>query len=286
MDRVHYLGYIVDQHGVHVDPAKIQVIHDWPDITTLTKLRSFLGLANFYRRFVLGYSHIAWALIQITRGGGKEKFVWGWSQQQYFDDLKQCLCSAPVPSLPDLQHPFEIKTDASDYAVGIILTQHDHPMAYHSETLSDVVCKFPTYDKEIYSIVKACYQWRHYIVGKETIIHTNHNPLQFMQTQGKLQNDLHQKWSTYLHQFHLNIKYNTGSTNFVADCLNKLPVATLTTVLDSCGHETSRWPQLYETDPDFPNTYQMLGANEVVDNFHIQDGFLCCLGHTCVPSRE
>jgi hypothetical protein len=91
MDKVHYLGYIIDQHGVHVDPAKIQVIHDWPTPTTLTELQSFLGLANFYCRFVLEFSHIAWALSQITRGGGKETFAWGWSQQQAFDDLKKCL---------------------------------------------------------------------------------------------------------------------------------------------------------------------------------------------------
>jgi hypothetical protein len=80
MDRVHYLGYIIDQHGVHVDLAKIQVIRDWPTPTTLTKLRSFLGLADFYHRFVLGFSHIAWALGQINRGGGMAKFVWGRSQ--------------------------------------------------------------------------------------------------------------------------------------------------------------------------------------------------------------
>jgi hypothetical protein len=81
MDRVHYLGYIIDRHGVHVDPAKIQVIHDWPAPTTLTEIWSFLGLANFYRRFMLGFSHIAWALGQINSGGGKAKFAWGQSQQ-------------------------------------------------------------------------------------------------------------------------------------------------------------------------------------------------------------
>jgi hypothetical protein len=147
MDKVHYLGYIIDQHGVHVDPSKIQVICDWPALTTLTEIQSFLGLANFYCRFVLGFSHIAWALNQVTRGGGKEKFVWGMSQKQSFDDLKQRLCSSPLLSLPNLQQPFEIKIDALDYVVGLILTQHVHPVAYNSETLSDVVCKYPTYDK-------------------------------------------------------------------------------------------------------------------------------------------
>jgi hypothetical protein len=103
MDMVHYLGYIIDHHGIHVDPSKIQVIRDWPTPTTLIELWSFLGLANFYCRFMLGLSHIAWALSQITRGGGKDKFAWGQSQQQAFDDLKQCLFSTPVLSLLDLQ---------------------------------------------------------------------------------------------------------------------------------------------------------------------------------------
>jgi hypothetical protein len=177
MDRVHYLGYIIDQHGVHVDPTKIQVICNWTAPKTLTELQSFLGLANFYHKFVLGFSHIAWALSQIKRGGGRENFAWGQSQQKAFDDLKQRLCSSPVLSLPDLQHPFEIERDASEYVLGAILTQHGHLVAYHSETLLDTVCKYPTYNKEMYSIVQAYLQWRHYILGKETVIHTNHKPL-------------------------------------------------------------------------------------------------------------
>jgi hypothetical protein len=144
MDRVQYLGYIVDVHGVHVDPTKIQVIRDWPTPTTLIEIYSFLGLANFYCRFMLGFSHIAWALSQITRGGGKTKCVWGMSQQKAFDDMKQRLCSTPLLSLPDSEQPFEIKTNDSYYVVGAVITQHDHPMTYHSETLSYVVRKYPT----------------------------------------------------------------------------------------------------------------------------------------------
>jgi hypothetical protein len=131
--------------------------------------------------------------------------------------------------------------------------------------------------------VQACYQWRHYILRRETVIQIDHKPLQFMQTQGKLQNDCHQKWSTYLQQFHLNIKYKIGSTNCIVDCLNIPPIKALTTVLESCAHETSGWPQLYETDPDFTTNYQILGEKEVVDNFHLQDGLLCHLGHIFVP---
>jgi hypothetical protein len=102
---------------------------------------------------VLGFSHITWTLNQLTTGGGKETFVWGLSQQQAFDDSKKHLCSSLVLSLPDLQHPLEIEIDPSDYAVGSVLTQHGHPMEYHSETLSYAVCQYATYEKEMYSIV-------------------------------------------------------------------------------------------------------------------------------------
>jgi hypothetical protein len=177
MNQVQYPGYIVDEHGVHVDPTKIQVIHDWPAPTTVIELRSFLGLANFYRRFVLGFSHIAWALIQVTKGGGRSNFTWWKEKKRAFNDMKHHLCSTLVLSLPDLQQPFEIEIDASDYVVGAVLTQHGHPVAYHSKTLSDTIWKYPTYDKEMYSIVQDFHQWKHYTLGKETIIHIDHKPL-------------------------------------------------------------------------------------------------------------
>jgi hypothetical protein len=92
----------------------------------------------------------------VTKGGCKTKFVWSISQQKHFDDLKHRLCSTPMLALPDLQQPFEIETNASDYVVSVFFTQHGHPVAYHSETLSDVIHKYPTYEKEMYSIVKVC----------------------------------------------------------------------------------------------------------------------------------
>jgi len=133
-----------------VDLSKIQVIWDWPAPTTLTELCSFLGLANSYRKFVLGFSHITWPLSQVTKGGAKTKFFWSESQQKAFTELKHHLCLAPVLALPDLQQPFEVKTDASDYDIGAVLTQQRHPVAYHIEKLSDKVQKYPTYDKEVF----------------------------------------------------------------------------------------------------------------------------------------
>jgi hypothetical protein len=148
MDRVQYLGYNVDEDGMHVDPSKIHVIRVCLSPTTLTEVHRFLNLANFCCRFMLGFSHITWVLNQVTRGGGKEKFMWGISQQQVFDDLNKFLCLTLVISLPDLQQPFEIEINDLDYVVGTVLIQHRHPLAYHSETLLDAIHKYPNYDKK------------------------------------------------------------------------------------------------------------------------------------------
>eukprot|EP00253_Pinus_taeda_P012180 PITA_12180 len=165
MRQVQYLGYIIDERGVHVDPTKIQVIWDWPAATT-NGASQLLGPCNFL----------------------SEAFV----------ELKHQLYSASILTLPDLQQPFEIETNTLDYAIGAVLTQHGHLVAYHSATLSYTIRKYPTYDKEKYSIVQDFQQWKHYILGKEMVIHIDHCPLQFMQTQGKLQRNHHQKGYTYL----------------------------------------------------------------------------------------
>jgi len=102
MTQVQYLGYVIGERGVHVDPTKIKVIRDFPTPTTLMELRNFLGLSNFYRRFMLGFSHITWPLSQVTKGGVKENFFWSESQQNVFFELKHHLCFAPILTLPYL----------------------------------------------------------------------------------------------------------------------------------------------------------------------------------------
>jgi hypothetical protein len=96
---------------------------------------------------MLGFSHIAWALDQVTMGGGKEKNLWAMFQKKSFNDLKKHFFSSLILSLSYLQHPFEIDTYGSDYVLGVVITQHGHLVVYNSETLSAVVRKYPTYDK-------------------------------------------------------------------------------------------------------------------------------------------
>ena len=144
-------------------------------------------MVNFYRRFILGFSHIAWPLNQLTKGNGKTVFKWTPKEQQAFEKIKNKICTALVLVLPDLHQPFEIEMDASDYALSVVITQSSHPIVFHSKSFSDTVRIYSTYEKKLYAIVQALKQWRHYILGKEIVILTDHKPLQFASSQLNLQ---------------------------------------------------------------------------------------------------
>ena len=124
---------------------------------TLTKLHSFLDLTNFYRRFMLGFSDIAWPLNQVIKGVAKDKFVWSKPHNKGFEDLKHCLCLTPLLTLLVLQQPFDIGTNALYYVIHATLSLHGHLVDYHIDTILAMVHKYPTYDKETYSIIQACH---------------------------------------------------------------------------------------------------------------------------------
>jgi hypothetical protein len=137
----------------------------------------------------------------------KNTFHWGGKQQKVFDTLKQKISTAPVLALPNFQQPFEIETDANVYAMGVVLMQYRKPICYHSETFNQAFVNYPTYDKELYALVQSVKKWKHYLLGKETIIHTDHQPLQYFQAQTKLQQSQHYRWMGFLQQFHLVMNY-------------------------------------------------------------------------------
>lgn len=139
------MAHIVRGGELKIDPSKVEVIVNWPKPESATEVRSFLGATHCWRKFIANFSLIA-ALLRALRGL-KQVFKWGGKHQKAFDTIKEKISTTPVLALPDLQHPFEIETDANDYTMGAVLMQHGKPICYHSETFTSVVVNYPTYDK-------------------------------------------------------------------------------------------------------------------------------------------
>ncbi len=179
-----YLGHNVGGGELKIDPSKVEVILTWTKPNTVTKIRRFLGVAQYWRKFIANFSSIATPLHALT--SVKKVFHWGDVQQKAFDSLKQKISSASVLALSDLRQPFEVQMDVSDYAMGEVLLQHGKPISFHSEIFNGAITNCPTYEKELYALVQCVKKWKHYLIGKDTIIHIDHQPLQYLQSQSKL----------------------------------------------------------------------------------------------------
>src|SRR5262249_9083556 len=132
--KIKYLGHVVEQGRIRMDKQKVRAIQDWRIPTGVSELRSFLGLANYYRKFVEGYSRRIAVLTDLLKKG--QPWIWSNECQSAFEDVKRVLISDPVLTLPDLNKPFEVHIDASDFALGGVLMQNDHPIAYESRKLN------------------------------------------------------------------------------------------------------------------------------------------------------
>jgi hypothetical protein len=194
-----YLGHIVGGGELKIDPSKVKVILEWPKPNNVTEVRSFLGATQCWRKFIANFSSIAAPLHAVT--SVKQVFQWGGKQQKAFDTLKEKIGLELVLSLPNLRQSFEIQTDASNYAMGAILLQHGKPICFHSETFNGAVINYPTYDKELYALVQSVKKWKHYLLGKETIVHIDHQPLQYLHSQTKLQQARHFRWMGFYNNF-------------------------------------------------------------------------------------
>lgn len=173
-----YLGFIVGGGELRVDPAKVKVITEWPRPRSVTEIRSFMGACQYLRKFIQNSSLVASPLHSLTKAN--QAFVWTNEHEDTFLLLKRKISEAPVLALPDLQKPFEIEADASGYAMGVVLMQEGRPVAYHSEMFQGATKNYPIYDK--LALHQAVKHWRVYLLGKETVVHTDHRPLQYLQT--------------------------------------------------------------------------------------------------------
>ncbi|KAJ9159677.1 hypothetical protein P3X46_025162, partial [Hevea brasiliensis] len=217
MEKVVFLGFVISANGVEVDDEKIRAIKDWPIPKSASEVRSFHGLASFYRRFIKNFSTIAAPLNDLFKKN--VNFVWEQKQDDAFHKIKDMLCSALVLALPDFSKTFEIECDASGIGIGAVLMQDKRPIAYFIDKLNGAALNYSTYDKELYALVRALETWQHYLWPKQFVIHTDYESLKHIKGQNKLSRR-HAKWVEFLETFPYVIQYKHGKENVVADALS------------------------------------------------------------------
>jgi hypothetical protein len=167
-----------------VDEMKIEAIESWLVPQSITQVRSFLGLAVFYRLFVKDFSTIAAPLHELMKKG--VVFHWGRAQEESFSTLKDKLTHTPLLQLPNFGKTFELECDASGVGIGGVLIQDGKPVAYFSEKLHGPVLNYSTYDKELYALVRSLETWSHYLWPNEFVIHSDHESLKYLCSQNNL----------------------------------------------------------------------------------------------------
>lgn len=225
-DTVEYLGYIISPHGISMARDKVETIATWKQPDSKRAVQSFLGFANFYRRFVRNYSSLVKPLTDLTRSNSE--FLWTDEATHAFEALKSAILSGPILLHPDPTKPFTVETDASDFAIGAVLSQESaftkklHPVAFFSRKLLPAELNYTVHDKELLAIVNALKHWRHYLVGSHHIIDifSDHKNLTFFQTR-RLLKQRHARWSEILSEFNFRLCYRPGKLNTVADALSR-----------------------------------------------------------------
>ncbi|KAL0148420.1 hypothetical protein M9458_056230 [Cirrhinus mrigala] len=204
-DRVQFLGYYISPEGIEMDPKKVAAVQDWPTPTTVKELQRFLGFANFYRRFIKGYSQITSVLTSLLKGA-KKTITWTSAAQTVFTQLKSAFCTAPVLKHPDPNSPFIVEVDALPPA-----------------KLSSAEQNYDVGNRELLAIKLALEEWRHWLEGAQfpfTVI-TDHKNLQYLQG-AKRVNPRQARWALFFTRFDFHISYRPGTKNTKADALSRL----------------------------------------------------------------
>ncbi|WOH04342.1 hypothetical protein DCAR_0623751 [Daucus carota subsp. sativus] len=273
---MRFLGYVVSHEGIKVDPSKILAIEQWPQPSSITEVRSFHGLASFYRRFISNFSGIMAPITDCMKG---TKFQWTAEADAAFHEIKHRLTSAPILILPDFSLPFELHCDASKTGIGAVLSQSGRPVAYFSEKLSGAKLRFSTYDVEFYAVVQAVKHWRHYLFQREFVLYTDHDSLKHLGSQDKISHR-HASWFSFLQQFTFVIKHKAGVSNRVADALSRRHGLLTEFRFHVPGFES--FLELYLDDPYFSHILTQLQQGEHTD-FVLEDGFLFRGIQLCIP---
>jgi ribonuclease HI len=234
LQKVSFLGHVLTAEGVAVDPEKVTAVSEWKQPTSVSEIRSFLGLAGYYRRFIEGFSRIARPMTELLKKD--KKFVWTEACERSFHELKERLTTAPVLVLPDIRKDFVIFCDASRQGLGCVLMQEGRVVAYASRQLRSHEQNYPTHDLELAAVVHALKIWRHYLIGNKCEIYTDHKSLKYIFTQPDL-NLRQRRWLELIKDYDLEIHYHPGKANVVADALSRKAY---------CHHLVTQEPRLRE----------------------------------------
>ena len=224
LESVRFLGHVISKDGIQVDPTKVEAVVSWSQPTTVTEIRSFLGLAGYYRRYIEGFSSLALPMTKLTRKD--TPFVWDDECEASFEELKKRLVSAPVLSLPSGSGGFVVYTDASHKGLGCVLMQHGKVVAYGSRQLKPHELNYPTHDLELAAVIYALKLWRHYLYGESCEIYTDHKSLKYIFTQREL-NLRQRRWLELVKDYDCQILYHPGKANVVADALSRKRLASV-----------------------------------------------------------
>lgn len=206
--------------GIEVDPSKVGAISKWKQPTNVSEIKSFLGMARYYRRFIKGFSNIAKPAIDLFKK--ENKFIWTKECEESFQEIKKSLTTYPMMTLPDIHQGFVIFCDASRQGLGCVLTQDQKVIAYASRLLKPPEQNYPTHGLELAAIVHALKIWRHYVIENKCDVYTDHKSLKYIFTQPDL--NLHQRrWLELVKDYNLEVHYHPGKANMVADTLSRKP---------------------------------------------------------------
>jgi len=225
-EEVEFLGYIIGRNGVSMSQDKVKAILSWNSPTSVKETQSFLGFTNFYRRFIQDYSRIARPMTELTKKS-ETKWEWTTEAETAFKELKHRFTTAPVLGHFDAASPVIIETDASDFAIGAVLSQRDskgklHPVAFHSRKFSPAEINYEIHDKELLAIVDAFKHWRRYCEGAEHQIQvfTDHHNLEYFTT-SKALNRRQARWAEELAGINFRVYYRPGTQNGKPDALSR-----------------------------------------------------------------
>jgi hypothetical protein len=217
--EVDFLGHKITQEGLKMDNHKVKEILDWEPPKSVPTLKSFLGLASYYRKFIKNFAKMVALLTNLLKKSNGT-YEWDGACDEAFETLKGILVKAPVLKLPDFDKDFEIHSDASDFVIGGVLVQEGRPVAFESKKLSEMERRWPTHEKEMWAVIHCLKTWGHYIGSNDVVVWSDNVTLKYFATQPKLSSK-EVTWQDTLALFNVDILHKPGKENVVLDALSR-----------------------------------------------------------------